>query len=98
MAENVTNVNKWLPDRKWVAGGVVGVVLGVGYTVAVNLGVNIPEELAYSVIPIAMWLVAYFVPPSLQDKLKRVDDELKKIILGEGDNPPVENAPPNENG
>lgn len=68
------SLGKWIPDRKVLAGGIVGVV---SFFAAQALG--IPAEIAAQVAG-GLWLLAnYFIPASVSDVVNKIDSTLKKI-------------------
>ena len=76
--------NKWFPDRKWLAGGIAGVIT---WAVTTFLIPDVDPELITGAITGVMGVVYYFVPVSVSDVLKRSDTFLKNM------NAPVEANP-----
>lgn len=73
---------KHLPDRKWLASGISG-VLAWGIVTYLGLG----EELATPLVGAVMAAVHYFVPPSITDIIKRVDDTVIDFARSSPDSP-----------
>ena len=72
-------MSKWIPDRKFLAGGVSGVVAFFASQFA-----GLPAELATSVAG-ALWALAmYFVPASVEDTVKRVDQTIADLARERG--------------
>lgn len=74
-------LEKWIPDRKYIAGGIAG-VLTFAWTSIVNevFELKIDYSTALEITIAAIALVVYLVPPSTKDILKRIDDDIKNII------------------
>lgn len=68
----------WLPDRKFLAGGVAGLVTWLLTLAASTAGVEIPAELMTSAVGLVMGAVYYLVPPSAADIVRRIDGDLKR--------------------
>lgn len=71
---------KWFPDRKYIAGGVSGVV---AYFLSTYL--EMPAEQAMGITGSVWAAVTYFVPPSVDDVLKRVDGEIMDLAEAKAD-------------
>lgn len=76
------NFAKNLPDRKWLASGVSGVL-----TWAIVTYAGLGEEVATPLVGAVMAAVHYFVPPSVTDIIKRVDDQVIKFARQSPDSP-----------
>jgi hypothetical protein len=71
-------MNRYIPDRKVLAMGLSGVAAFL-----VSLAVpDIPQETVTGAIGAIMLLVSYFVPPSVNDIVKRVDVGIIKLAGG----------------
>lgn len=73
-------MSKWIPDRKWWAGGVF-MLAAFALTMALNryAGADISMDEAF-VLSLALGKAAeYMLPPSLLDIIKRLDDDLVEI-------------------
>lgn len=68
---------KWLPDRKWLASGVSGVL---AYFVTTFLFPDMGVEEATSIVGAIMLAVHYLVPASVGDIIKRIDDTIVRIF------------------
>jgi|TARA_R100001086_G_scaffold222383_1_gene139832 hypothetical protein len=67
-------MDKWIPSRKYVAGGIVGIA---AFFVAVATGLE--GEVAMQ-IAAGLWaLVSYFVPPSVIEIISRYDARIKRL-------------------
>jgi uncharacterized membrane protein YjjB (DUF3815 family) len=64
-------MSKWIPNRKYLSGGLSGVA---AYFVATLL--DVPAELAMQIAAALAAGVAYVVPDSVGDILKRVDQTI----------------------
>lgn len=64
-------MNKYIPDRKFIAGGISGIL---AFALVTFLGLD--AELASTLTGAAMALVFYLVPPSVKDIVKRVDQNI----------------------
>jgi hypothetical protein len=83
-------MTKWFPDRKWFASGISGfVTFGLTLLFADALGMA-PEPtaaLASALTAIVMQAVHYFVPQSVKDIIKRVDDAIIDMARKSPDSP-----------
>jgi len=79
MAENVTTANKWIPDRKWLASGITGILT---WAIVTFVATDLDPTLATSAVGVVMGLVFYFVPPSISDVVKRVDEKIIELAGG----------------
>ena len=71
-------MNRYIPDRKVLAMGISGVAAFL-----VSLVVpDIPQETVAGAVVGLMALVGYFVPPSVNDIVKRVDTGIIKLAGG----------------
>ena len=75
-------MSKWLPDRKWLASGVAGIL-----TWALVAFAGLDAEVATAVVGGVMALVHYFVPPSVKDVIKRVDDTIIGLARSDPESP-----------
>lgn len=85
-------MNKYIPDRKVLAGGIAGVLtwlITLGMSAA---GVDIPAETVTGLVGGAMALAAYFIPPSKKDIIKRVDDTIIGLARQSPDSPASPNG------
>lgn len=73
----------WIPDRKFLAAGVAGVLTWLLILIAATAGVELPAETAAALSGGVMALVFYAVPPSVADVVRRVDDTLKQQFAEE---------------
>lgn len=83
----------WLPDRKIVAGGVAGIV---AWGIAAGLkhyGVELDANAQTMLVGLVTGLIAYVVPPSQRDILKRLDDNLVQIAQNSDAYPNVTKPP-----
>lgn len=72
-------IKKWVPDRKWFATGIGGLLAFLAIMAIEQFGgVDVPLEVEASIIGLFGWLLQYLVPPSAQDIYKRLDDYAKK--------------------
>ena len=68
------SVAKWIPDRKVLAGGIIGVL---SFFASTALGLEAETSAG---IAAALWGIAnYFIPASLADVVNKIDGTLKKI-------------------
>lgn len=72
-------MGKWIPDRKVLAGGLAAVLAWLVTVALAGWGVSIPTEVVGGAVAGAYALIAYLVPPSVGDLLKRADDTLKAL-------------------
>lgn len=72
-------MNKWFPDRKWLASGVAGVLTFAVCTLARQFGYDIPPSIEPSLVIAMSGLVAYLTPQSLEDILKRLNDDIVRL-------------------
>jgi len=72
-------MDKWIPDRKFIAGGVSGVV---AYFAATYTGLS--AELAMQITGAVWAAVTYFTPASVTDVLKRIDQRIVDFARDEG--------------
>lgn len=75
-------MNKFLPDRKWLASGLAGILTWAAVQFA-----GLDAEVATAVVGGVMALVHYFVPPSVTDIIKRVDDTIIGLARSSPDSP-----------
>lgn len=83
-------MKKWLPDRKWLASGVSGVLTFILLTLfsdALGLDPAAATEIASGITGLVMAAVHYFVPPSVKDVIKRVDDTIIDLARKDPDSP-----------
>lgn len=82
-----------MPDRKVWAGGLAG-LLTWGITLAAQhfLGVPLPPELVTMIVGGATTTVAYLVPPTVRDIVKRLNDGIVQIAADDP-NIPVTKRP-----
>ena len=67
-------MSKWIPSRKYLAGGLVGIV---GFFVATATGMD--AALATQ-IAAGLWaMVSYLVPPSAIEIIDRYNDHIKRL-------------------
>ncbi|WP_193183294.1 hypothetical protein [Nisaea sediminum] len=73
---------KYIPDRKVLSSGLVGVV-GFLATLGLNAaGVAVDYETVMPIIIVAASLVAYFVPPSALDIARKLNDDIIEFGVG----------------
>ena len=70
----MANIAKWIPDRKVLGGGIVGVV---SFFVATAFGMD--AEAAASIAGALWGAVSYFIPASVSDVVNKIDATMKKI-------------------
>lgn len=75
-----------LPDRKMLATGVSGVIAYYLIGLAGQYGYQLPAGYHEVVTFVVAWLMGYLVPPSKQDILKRLNDDLVRMAQ---DNPKI---------
>lgn len=67
---------KYIPDRKWVAGGLSGVVAWGLLLLATHYGVVVPDWLQ-AALPLAVAkAIAYITWPAAKDVISRVNDDI----------------------
>ena len=71
-------MNRYIPDRKVLAMGISGVA---AFLVSLALP-DLPQETVAGAVVGLMSLVGYFVPPSVNDIVKRVDSGIIKLAGG----------------
>lgn len=71
---------RYLPDRKILAAGVSGILTWLATLALSAAGLDIPQDYVGGLVLFAMSAVGYAVPPSAQDVLRRVDDQLKSTF------------------
>jgi len=71
-------MNRYIPDRKVLAMGISGVA---AFLVSLALP-DLPQETVAGAVVGLMSLVGYFVPPSVNDIVKRVDVGIIKLAGG----------------
>lgn len=68
-----------VPERKFLASGVAGVLAYFLMLLASRvLGIDLTFDVAVPIAAGLMLLVHYYVPPSLQDLMRRIDGEMKR--------------------
>lgn len=82
----------WMPDRKFLAGGVAGVITWLIITLANRYGLEIPQDMQNGITGIIAMALVYMVPSSKKDIIRRIDDKL--IVLARND-PDSAASPPN---
>ena len=80
------------PDRKVWAGGLAGLVTWGITLVAQHYGVVLPADIVGMLVGAVTTGVAYIVPPSVRDIIKRLDDGLVEMAA-EDPNIPVTRRP-----
>ena len=71
-------MNRYIPDRKVLAMGLSGIA---AFLVSLALP-DLPQETVAGAVVGLMSLVGYFVPPSVNDIVKRVDTGIIKLAGG----------------
>lgn len=66
----------YLPDRKVLAGGVAGLVTWGLTLIAQHYGIVLTPDIQSFLVGGVGWAIAYLVPPSKHDILKRLDNDL----------------------
>lgn len=66
----------WLPDRKVLAGGIAGLLAFFITAAAAHYGIALTPDIQSLIVGGVGWLIAYLVPPSTRDIIKRLDDQL----------------------
>ena len=69
-------MNKWVPDQKWLAGGIGGVATWGVLLLMQQLGVTVPSGLEAVIPTLVTMLVHYAVPAADQDVIKRLNDRI----------------------
>lgn len=69
----------WLPDRKILVGGLASLLAWVLVLCAAKLGFVLPLEQATALVAAVYGIVAYLVPPSVADVVKRVDETIIRL-------------------
>ena len=73
-------MEKWVPDRKVLAGGLASVFAwALVLLLQRYLGIALPAETAAAIVAGAGSVVAYWVPPSLADLARRADETLRRL-------------------
>lgn len=67
-------MNKWIPSRKVLAGGVAGVI---AYLISTATGMD--GEVAMQIATGFFALTSYLVPPSVAEIIARYDDKIRKL-------------------
>lgn len=67
----------WIPDRKFLAGGIAGLVTWLLTLAATAAGVPVPADLMAAAVGLVMGAAYYLVPPAAADVLRRIDGDLK---------------------
>ncbi|MEQ8396439.1 hypothetical protein [Thalassobaculum sp.] len=70
----------WIPERKFLAAGTAGIVTWLFTLGASAVGIELPDELMKALVGLVMGAVYYWVPPSAQDVLRRIDRDLKSTF------------------
>lgn len=81
----------WLPDRKFLAGGIAGVMTWLIITLANRYGLEIPQDVQNGITGFIAMALVYLVPSSKKDIIRRIDDKL--IILARNDPESAASAP-----
>jgi hypothetical protein len=72
-------VSKYIPDRKVLSAGIAGVLAWGLVLLAPRVGLPLTLDIALPVMVALMGGVAYLVPPSAKDVIKRIDGEIMSI-------------------
>lgn len=83
----------WVPSRKVIASGLAGIVAWAIFTVAAHYNIQLPLDQT-ALTGIIMWVVAYVTPPSLQDVLRRLNNDVVKAAQDDPDTPVSKPAVP----
>lgn len=75
-------MNRYIPDRKYLAGGLSGIIAW-GLSTWAGLDPEVSMQIAAAIAA----AVAYFVPPSVGDIIKRVDDTIIGLARQSPDSP-----------
>jgi hypothetical protein len=75
-------MHKWIPDRKFLSGGIGGIL---AWALATYLGMD--QEIATQIGAAVGAAIAYLVPPSVKDIIKRVDDTIIGLARQSPDSP-----------
>ena len=78
----MNGIARWIPDRKYLSGGLSGVI---AWALATFAGLD--GELSLQIAGAVAAAVAYFVPPSVGDIIKRVDDTIIGLARQSPDSP-----------
>lgn len=73
-------MGKWIPDRKYLAGGITGILSFIILTAAGSFGFPIDAAMAAQIAGGLMLLVSYFTPQSVDDIVSRVDGKIISIV------------------
>jgi hypothetical protein len=73
----------YLPDRKVLAGGIAGIVTWGLTIVAARYGVVLTPDMQALIVGGVGWAIAYIVPPSQHDIVKRLNDDLVAIAAAD---------------
>lgn len=76
------SLSKYIPDRKFLASGIAGAV-----AFAIVLLTGIDGEVATAAVAGVMALVHYFVPASVSDIIRRVDDRIIDLARASDESP-----------
>lgn len=90
-----TTALSWPPDRKIWASGLGAVAMALLVSAAKHyLNWDIPPDVQTSIVVLTTSLIAYLVPPSMRDVIKRVDDTVIEIARASDESTASEKAPP----
>ena len=67
-------MNKWIPSRKYLAGGIAGVI-AFFITTATGMDGEVAMQIATGIFALA----SYLVPPSTAEIIARYDDKIRKL-------------------
>lgn len=78
-------MSKWIPDRKVLSGGIAGIATWLILLTASAMGYPLVEPGAEEgVAGVVGFVIAYIVPPSVRDVVKRIDARIRETLgLGE---------------
>lgn len=73
----------FLPDRKVLAGGIAGLLTWGLTVVAARYGIVLTPDIQSLIVGGVGWAMAYIVPPSQHDIVKRLNDDLVAIAAAD---------------
>lgn len=86
--------SSWIPDRKVLAGGLASVIAWAIILAAGRAGLPVTPDLQPLLVTAVGMAFGYLVPPSKQDILKRLNDDLVRIAQNDPNIPVTKPAVP----
>lgn len=77
----------WIPSRKWLSGGLGGVISYFIVLEAGKLGFPIPVELQGMLPGIVMGIIYYLMPSAKQDIVRNLDNEIVGMAVADPASP-----------